>query len=344
MSKQHYDLLVFICRAQPFHLGHKRVIELALEQADKVLVLIGSSFKARDIKNPFTYNERKMMIECSMEPTEISRIVIRPLRDHVQNNMWISEVQQHVDLFIPKGKSSSIGIIGYEKDSSSFYLKMFTQWDFIDVGRSYIETIDATTIRNMWLSGQSPNFTEGVLRDSVHTFIYKKFPKKEYERLVNEFNIINNYKKQWANTPYPVIFQTVDAVIMCSGHVLLVRRKTAPGQNLLACVGGFVNSDETIEESLFREIKEETNLKVPVPVLRGSIKAQKTFDTVGRSLRGRTITTAFLIELNDTKLPKVKGGDDAAKAIWMSFNDINKHEEEFFEDHKQIIDWALGKA
>ena len=38
-----FDFAVFIGRFQPFHQGHLQVIQSGLEQADKLIVLIGSS-------------------------------------------------------------------------------------------------------------------------------------------------------------------------------------------------------------------------------------------------------------------------------------------------------------
>jgi bifunctional NMN adenylyltransferase/nudix hydrolase len=352
MKERTHDLLVFIGRFQPFHVGHRRVIELALEQAKQVLVLVGSSYQPRTIKNPFTYEERRQMIEMSLDPQHLSRLTIRPLRDYLYNdNKWMQEVQKHVDLLMPtikppfEGKSPlKVGIIGHDKDQSSWYLNAFPQWDFIEVGRSYIDTIDASTVRDMWLSGQSPTFTSGALNTDVHSFIYKKFPKKEYERLVREYTHIKEYKQQWEVSPYPVIFQTCDAVVIQSGHVLLVRRRSAPGEGLYAMPGGFVNVNETIENGMIRELREETKIKVPDPVLRGSIKARHVFDAPGRSLRGRTITNAFLIELPAGPLPTVKGSDDAVKAKWVSLSDFEKMEDQMFEDHHYIVSYFLGRV
>jgi len=63
--KKKFDYLVFIGRFQPFHHGHAKVIETALENAEHVIVLIGSSNRARDWYNPFTYEERASIInEC----------------------------------------------------------------------------------------------------------------------------------------------------------------------------------------------------------------------------------------------------------------------------------------
>lgn len=360
MERKH-DLLIFIGRFQPFHSGHRRVVHLALQQARHMLILLGSSFKARDIKNPFTFDERQNMILESLDPQDISRITIRPLHDYLYNdNKWMAEVQKHVDIFTSNFPYTSgrmddnlglkmpanpkIGIIGHDKDDSSWYLKAFPQWDFIEVGHSYDESIDATTIRNMWLNGQSPNFTSGVLRDSVHSFIYNKFPKKEYERLVREYNEITQGKQKWNGTPYEVQFMTVDAVVVQSGHVLLVRRRSAPGEGLWAIPGGYLNSGETFENGMLRELREETKIKVPEPVLRGNIKGSHIFDAPNRSLRGRIVTRAYLIELAPGELPKVKGSDDAAKAQWIPLADFEKMEEEMFEDHHHIVSYFLGRV
>ena len=84
---------------------------------------------------------------------------------------------------------------------------------------------------------------------------------------------------------------------MQSGHVFVVRRKVHPGKGLLALPGGFLAANMTLEDNALKELKEETQIKVPVQVLRGSIKNQKAFDYPERSQRGRTVTFAYYIEL-----------------------------------------------
>lgn len=354
MENKQYDLLIFITRASPFHLGHQRVVKLACEQARHVLILVGSSFQPRTIKNPFTYQERHDMIVNSLDPQEISKIIIRPIRDYLYSDAtWIAQVQNHVDLLQKKisfdGHTDSfktvvnIGIIGYEKDDSSYYLKEFPQWTFIDVGRNYDLTIDATTIRNMWLGGQSPRFAKGVLHDSVHKFVFEQFPKKEFQRLAEELRVTTDYKKPYEHLEHPPIFVTVDAVVVQSGHVLMVKRKAAPGQNLWALPGGYVNAFERIVDALFRELDEETMIKVPARALRKTITNSHVFDAPNRDLRGRLITHAFLLELEPGPLPKVKGSDDAAKAKWISFAELDKMEELIYADHAHIINYFLGK-
>ncbi len=52
-----------IGRFQFFHEGHKSLVDKGLELCDKFVVLVGSSDKSRIKGNPFTFEERKEMIE-----------------------------------------------------------------------------------------------------------------------------------------------------------------------------------------------------------------------------------------------------------------------------------------
>ena len=49
---------VIITRAQPLHIGHVKVIKKALEENDKVLLIIGSADKSMTERNPFSINQR----------------------------------------------------------------------------------------------------------------------------------------------------------------------------------------------------------------------------------------------------------------------------------------------
>ena len=58
-----YDYAVFIGRFQPFHVGHYHVVTEALKIAKEVILVIGSHDRPRDIRNPFTTQERIEIIE-----------------------------------------------------------------------------------------------------------------------------------------------------------------------------------------------------------------------------------------------------------------------------------------
>ncbi|OPZ77710.1 MAG: Bifunctional NMN adenylyltransferase/Nudix hydrolase [Alphaproteobacteria bacterium ADurb.Bin438] len=59
MKKKHG---LTIMRAQPFHLGHARIIEQMLNECEKVTVLVGSIQESGTERNPLKYKFRKMMI------------------------------------------------------------------------------------------------------------------------------------------------------------------------------------------------------------------------------------------------------------------------------------------
>lgn len=349
MTNYQYDTLVFIGRFQPFHVGHEQVIRKALELAANVIVLVGSANKPRSIKNPWTYIERVGMIADGLDlgKTDASRITYAPLQDISYNDQkWAANVQRVVDEIIRptidvKG-SQRVGLIGHVKDASSYYLKLFPQWGLVEHDMN--EVISATDLRELMFEGKNLKFLQGLLPPAVYDDINKFSTTPEFKVLVEEYNHIVQYKKAWKAAPYAVNLVTVDACVIQSGHVLLVTRGAFPGKNLLALPGGYLDTQERVVDGMIRELREETKLKVPDPVLRGSIKVNKVYDDPCRSLRGRVITHAFLIELPGGSLPPVKGSDDAAKAKWVPLSFVESHPELFFEDHWGIIQDLTGKT
>lgn len=338
MSKQ-YKRAIVIGRFQPFHNQHAELIKSAFEIADQVIVLVGGSFKPRTPKDPFTFDERASIIQqwwFSSVPSDNCELAIAPIRDYMYSDAtWAENVQRTV-AGIPNfgAEASETVLVGCNKDESSFYLKMFPQWSLHE--EPYKEHIDATRIRDLLFENTSLDFVRGTVPDSTWDFLKQFKAASTFEYVLNERNIINKYIKSWEAAPYPPFFITADAVVVCSGHVLLVERGAAPGAGLTALPGGFVNHGERWMDAVFRELREETRLKVPEPVLRGSVRDTMIFDHPKRSARGRTITNAALIVLPDGPLPKVKGSDDAKSATWTPLGDLKS--ELFFEDHLDIIE------
>ena len=333
-----YDYLIFIGRFQPFHLGHQSVVKQALEQSDKVIILVGSPYSPRTVRNPWDFNEREKFIRTSFNSQDNRRILILPVMDNIYNEAaWIRSVQQIVQGVIHAKIASkpTIGLIGHQKDESSYYLNQFPQWQRLEA--TNYNNINSTDIREAYFRGDE--YKDG-LSNNVAKLLEEFKKSKHYENVAKEYMFIKEYKKGWECAPYEPTFVTVDAVVVQSGHILLVKRKAYPGKGLMALPGGFVSPKEKLDDAVIRELREETKIKVPSAVLRGSIRKKEVFDDPYRSLRGRTITHAYLIELNDGKLPKVKGGDDAQKAKWVAFADIKP--EMMFEDHYHIIEAMLG--
>ena len=331
-----YDYLVFIGRFQPFHKGHEEVVNRALEMSERVIMLVGGFGKPRSPRNPWTFEERRDIIRAVYNNDR--RLIIQPIKDYTYNdNLWLEEVQNKVkELVLDNGTSFNpdgmndykIGLIGCEKDHTSYYINLFPQWGNEAV--KFVNPINATDIRKILFEDQE--IPTVYLPDAVIDYLSTD---PVAPSLVKEYNYYQNYKKAFNNNPYPTQHLTADALVIQSGHVLLIKRRSEPGKGLWALPGGFKHHTETFKQAALRELKEETKLKVPLPVLEGSITETFIADAPHRSERGTVVSQVFKIMLKAGELPKVKGSDDAMEAKWVLLADVR--ESEMFEDHYHII-------
>lgn len=347
MTLKKYHTLVLIGRFQPIHNAHVEIIRRAAEMARQVIIVVGSANQPRTYKNPWSSKDRQNMLENVLNEGIFDKncmIRVEHNLDTIYNDQaWASRVQAIVGKHTQPG--DNIGIIGHKKDGSSFYLDMFPQWKYEDV--PLIEPLNASSIRELYFRpvatpGVNMNFIRGVVPQPVFRLLEGWKGTPDYEQIIREREFVENYKKQYASLPYAPIFVTVDAVVICSGHVLMVKRRAEPGKGLWAMPGGFLNAstDRSVQDAMIRELREETGIKVPAPVLIGSIVRSKVFDAIDRSARGRTITHCFRIDLPNGDLPKVKGSDDAEKAQFIPLAELDSSN--MFEDHWEIITAMLG--
>ncbi len=153
---------VYIGRFQPLHNGHTHVLTEAFKDYDGVIVLIGSAFKARDIKNPFSYDERRMLIRNwtteNPELTSCKNFEIMPVKDQPYNGAkWIQTVQESVNEAVKKFGFSNpeIFLTGSDRDASTWYLHIFPQWKKdlkspVPVGQD----LNATALRDKLFSSE----------------------------------------------------------------------------------------------------------------------------------------------------------------------------------------------
>ena len=203
-----------------------------------------------------------------------------------------------------------------------------------------------TTLRTYLFAGSTDLSTLRQLQSAVPEPVFVQLrafmQSAHFAPLVEEFRFLQSEAERWKTAPYPPVFVTTDAVLVHSGHVLLVRRGNPPGRGLWALPGGFVDQEETIYESCLRELREETGLAIPAPALRAALEGQRVFDAPHRSQRGRTITHAFFFHFPEGELPPIQGGDDAAEAKWLRLARMPDMQPQMFEDHYYIVDWFLG--
>ena len=335
------DAAVLIGRFQPFHCGHAGLLQTALSTAERVVMVLGSSFGSRNAKGPFTWQERAAMIGATLSEADRARVTFVPMRDYYDDTRWADAVRASVAAL---GHSpAKTALIGYFKDASSYYLNHFPQWHMVTVPAH--SHIDATDVRRIFFEAEDIDVSLSVLEDTVPLAV-RQYLKAwaalpHYAGLVEEHRFVNKYKVAWKKAPYAPIFSTVDAVVRSAGHVLLIQRGGYPGKGQWAVPGGFVEQRERLLQSAIRELIEETKLGVLDTTLAGALVDVKVFDHPDRSQRGRTITHAHYFDLKSDSLPGVEAADDAAQVSWVAISGLAAMEDQFYEDHFHILDSFL---
>ena len=338
-----YDTALYIGRFEPPHAGHMALLQRALDSAPQAIVVMGSAWQVRSPKNPFTWPEREAMLRAALSANDNARLQVLPVRDYYNEAVWVQAVRLAVAQCTPAG--ARIALVGHFKDASSSYLEHFPGWALINMARQ--GHIDATTIRDAYFGASAGTAAAALaplatqMPASTLAALTAFAQQADYAVLQKEWQMLRSYRAAWAQAPYPPVFVTVDAVLRCQNHVLLIRRAHAPGKGQRAVPGGFIEQRETVWQSCLRELAEETHCELPESHMRDALQSVAVFDHPDRSQRGRTITHAHYFDLGDAPFPAVRADDDAMQVEWVPVEKLAAMEEEFFEDHFHMLDHFL---
>lgn len=81
-----------IGRFQPFHLGHRYLIERIGEEVDEIVVGIGSAGRSHTRENPLTSGERVHIVQNTLERMDAKTYLI-PIDDIERNSLWVKHVE-----------------------------------------------------------------------------------------------------------------------------------------------------------------------------------------------------------------------------------------------------------
>ena len=136
-----------IARFQPFHYGHKSIIDQMLKDSNYTTIILGSSQESKTDKNPFSIEERKLFLKNIYGDQK--NIKILSLTDLNDDNNWYKHVMNLV-----KKETNNFGF------PDAYYCGSVYDSHWYDKGEFKIEIIDrekqeglknisATQIRNM---------------------------------------------------------------------------------------------------------------------------------------------------------------------------------------------------
>jgi 8-oxo-dGTP diphosphatase len=130
----------------------------------------------------------------------------------------------------------------------------------------------------------------------------------------------------------------VGAVIICDGKILLEKRKGEPGRDKWTIPGGLMELGEGAEETVIREVREETNLEVEDPELIDVVN--NIIADENAKIKYHFVIVDYYVKLKGGKL---KAADDAAELRWIPFDEVKNYDltksfREFFQRNRQKLE------
>lgn len=305
-------------------------VAAALARFERVLVVLTGGRRAASPRHPWTPAEREALLRAALEAGQNARISVVSVRDRMyQPRRWADEVRS---VIVSSGfDPGAIALVAADAEAAGFARRglRFARRLIVPPAE------DAETVRAAYFRGDDGwrSAVPAPVADTLVAFC----DTAEFNRLAEEQRWMDGVRAAWAHAPYPPIFVTADCVVVASGHLLLIRRGHAPGAELWALPGGFVEQDELAAEAALRELVEETGINVDVDALRARVAGSGVFDHPLRSLRGRGITHGLFVDLGDVALPALQAADDASEAEWVALKNFDALEPCLAEDHADII-------
>lgn len=135
------------------------------------------------------------------------------------------------------------------------------------------------------------------------------------------FTINNDKSKRCTDCGFIYYFNssaaTVAVIVNTDGEVLVARRAKDPEKGTLDLPGGFVDMHETGEESVAREVMEETGLKVTSTSYLFSIPNIYVYS----NFEVHTLDVFYKCKVDDFSM--MKANDDVSELIFINKSDLN---------------------
>ena len=299
MEKKPLRIGVLVCRFQVDELteGHRDLINTVKSKYDKVLLFLGEAAVRNSRMRPLPYVARKPMVA-----EEFPHIEIYPLDDQYNNDLWCQLLDERIRQIYPEG---DITIIGSRDSVANTYIGKFPVLELPArhhfSGRKVREAIEKSGVMS------TRDFRRGMI-----------------------------YAAYWR---YPTNYPTVDAVVLKNGgtEMLLGRKKRTPSGKWVTPGGFFDAADNSFEEAIKREVREETGLVgigwpryigsaiIPDPRYEGEV------DNI--------VTSLFVI---DDFAGEVKAADDLAEVRWFSVKELLEKDGDVFVNYHRPL-WELFK-
>lgn len=329
------EIGILIGRFQPLHSGHLEFMTKAAKACDVLRILVGSSNVRPNLKNPFTYNERKAFIYKHIKPV-ISNFTIDPLPDQMYNyDGWLESVVE-LTSDTPGVHVYKIFIVEKEKETREYAELLVTKFAQHNMQAEVVE-IDmdkdrsATEVRAALQSRTIDPIRQQRLAigDDYWTELAEHFWGNG-----RVYQFIDHFNK-----PHKIEVCADNIIELADGSIISIIRKD---NGAYALPGGHLDVGETFYQAAVREAFEETGLDLPS---LGTVTQSLLVDNLSRAPGRHIITKVFHWKINAINTLKVhqllKAGDDAKAVGYHDYtlNGLQKilESHNWHHDHNQLI-------
>ena len=307
---------MLIGRFQPPHRAHLALIWQALEKsAEKLVIVLGSAHSARTVRNPLSDAERASLIMEMLagQGLDTGRVRLEAVPDFFYNlPLWVQAVRQAV------GTERAV-LHGFEKDASSFYLRLFPDWTLAAPG--FHSQLNAGDVREAMYGGDwqaveravTPEVLEGLRAFADTPAFAELLADRQATQVLAERGPVRSR----------------GALLVAGSHMLLKRRTERPGLGLWATPEG---------TSAWEAAQSGTSL-LSRRLLESEASRSRLLNAPGRTpgLDWQVEATLYTLPY---RVPPSPGAE------WVALSALQREPETFFADHAQGItalleDWPV---
>lgn len=358
---------IYIGRFQPPTQADFAVLRRMAARGAGGIVVLAGSHQAPSPRQPFDWPMVAALLAQGLTAEERACLSVLPLRDEDTDSLWRAALQRTLaDLDLWHDDTRPVLVTSAEiaalHDIGKLAVALHAEHvpvapdSAATKGASNAGIVEATieaALRDLLFDADPdpqgctapatlPDAVAAAVPAPLHLPLTHWMQTPAFAAIADEWRVLRGYREAWSVAPYPPIFVTVDTVVHCAGHVLLVERGQHPGKGLFAVPGGFLEPSETVFDAAVRELCEETGLTLDMAAVDAIYRGVAVFDRPDRSQRGRTVTHAHYFDLGDEPLPQVEGADDALAAHWTPITDLAGHADRFLDDHYLILEHFLA--
>ena len=280
------------------HAGYDRLFNgMADAGYDRLIVFLGVPLIGLSKRNPLDFQQREAMLREYLESTCETSFTILPILDNPMSDIeWSNNLDKLIISSTAFGDSITLY---YSRDGfGPRYSGRFKKVE-ITTDIKHSATEDRSDIKTV--PRLSEDFRAGVIYTTQNVFHHAR--------------------------------SVVDVVVFHDNKILMGRKE---GETSWRVIGGFTDTtDFSLEETVSRELKEETNLNIQKqPVYLGSFKINdyRFKDVIEYSI----MSSLFLVE---NPIGEAIAGDDLIEIEWFNINDVLNNTR---EEHKKLVSKALS--